>query len=100
MAIVERRFPVILFGPSGVTQPGTLELIDRLKELKADCLAVTNDQEIAKAAPNSLTLPEVDELLTPIPFIVPAQLFAAYLSEAKGLDPDAPRSLSKVTRTV
>jgi glucosamine--fructose-6-phosphate aminotransferase (isomerizing) len=43
---------------------------------------------------------EIDEFLTPIPFIVPAQLFAAYLSEAKGLDPDAPRSLKKVTKTL
>jgi glucosamine--fructose-6-phosphate aminotransferase (isomerizing) len=42
----------------------------------------------------------MDELLSPIPFIVPAQLFAAMLSEAKGLDPDAPRSLSKVTKTI
>jgi glucosamine--fructose-6-phosphate aminotransferase (isomerizing) len=43
---------------------------------------------------------ELDEFLSPIPFIVPAQLFAAYLAEAKGLDPDAPRSLAKVTKTL
>jgi len=32
--------------------------------------------------------------------VVPAQLFAACLAEVKGISPDAPRSLSKVTRTV
>ncbi len=32
--------------------------------------------------------------------LIPAQLFAAYLAEAKGLDPDAPRHLKKITRTV
>ena len=37
---------------------------------------------------------------TPIPYIIPAQLFAASLSADKGLDPDHPRSLSKVTRTL
>jgi glucosamine--fructose-6-phosphate aminotransferase (isomerizing) len=42
----------------------------------------------------------MEEFLNPIPFIIPAQLFAAHLSEAKGLDPDAPRSLTKVTRTI
>ena len=43
---------------------------------------------------------EIDEFLAPIPYIVPGQLFAALLAEAKGLNPDAPRSLSKVTRTL
>lgn len=101
LAIVERRFPVVLFGPLGVTQKSSIELLGRLHELNADCLAITNDPEIAKLSPNSLVLPsEIDEFLSPIPFIVPAQLFAALLSEAKGLDPDAPRSLSKVTKTI
>lgn len=101
LAIVERRFPVVLFGPKGVTQNSSLELLERLHELNADCLSITNDPEIAKLSPNSLMLsPEIDEFLSPIPFIVPAQLFAALLSEAKGLDPDSPRSLSKITKTV
>ncbi len=101
LAIVERRFPVVLFGPTGVTKKSSVELLDRLHELNADCLAITNDGEITKLAPNSLGLPaDIDEFLSPIPFIVPAQLFAALLSEAKGINPDAPRSLSKVTKTI
>jgi glucosamine--fructose-6-phosphate aminotransferase (isomerizing) len=31
---------------------------------------------------------------------VPAQLFAAHLAETRGLDPDRPRTLSKITRTM
>lgn len=101
LAIVERRFPVILFGPAGVTQPGNIDLLMRLKELHADCLSITNSSEIASLSARSLTLPsDIDEILTPIPFVVPAQMFAAYLSVAKGLDPDAPRSLTKVTKTI
>ncbi len=101
LAIVERRFPVVLFGPAGATKKSSVELLNRLHELNADCLAITNDAEIAKMASNSLILPsDIDEFLSPIPFIIPAQLFAALLSEAKGLDPDAPRSLSKVTKTI
>jgi glucosamine--fructose-6-phosphate aminotransferase (isomerizing) len=42
----------------------------------------------------------LDELFTPIPYIVPAQLFAVSLAEEKGLDPDQPRALNKVTRTM
>ncbi len=101
LAIVERRFPVVMFAPRGVTEKSNLELLSRLAELNADRLAITNSPAIRDASPNCLLLPEeIDDILTPIPFIVPAQLFAALLSEAKGLDPDAPRSLAKVTKTI
>jgi glucosamine--fructose-6-phosphate aminotransferase (isomerizing) len=101
LAIIERRFPVILFAPKGVTQKGSVDLLNRLHELNADCLSITNDDQVSNLATHSIDLPgEIDEFLSPIPFIVPAQLFAAHLAEAKGLDPDAPRSLSKVTKTI
>jgi len=101
LAIVERRFPVIMFAPRGVTRSSNIDLLNDLQRLHADCLSITNDPAIAAVASRSLILPsEIDEFLSPIPFIVPAQLFAALLSEAKGLDPDAPRSLKKVTQTI
>lgn len=101
LAIVERRFPVILFAPRGVTRAGNIDLLKRLRELNADSLSITNDVEIASISSRSLKMPaQLDEFTSPIPFIIPAQLFAAYLSEAKGINPDAPRSLSKVTKTL
>jgi serine/threonine protein kinase len=80
---------------------GTKDLIARLSELKADTLAITADLDLAGLCSRSIIMPrEIDEFLAPIPYIIPAQLFAALLAEAKGLDPDKPRSLSKVTRTL
>ncbi len=101
LAIIERRFPVILFAPQGVTKQSSVDLLNRLHELNADSLSITNDDEVAALATHTIKLPaEIDEFLSPIPFIVPAQLFAAHLSEAKGLDPDEPRSLAKITKTL
>lgn len=101
LAIIERRFPVIMFAPTGVTRQSNLDLLIRLRELNADSLSITNDKEIAKLSSRTLQMPtEIDEFLSPIPFIIPAQLFAALLSETKGIDADAPRSLSKVTKTL
>jgi glucosamine--fructose-6-phosphate aminotransferase (isomerizing) len=101
LAIVERRFPVILFAPKGVTQQSSVDLLNRLHELNADSLSITNDDDVERLSTHSIKLPtEIDEFLSPIPFIVPAQLFAAHLSEAKGLDPDEPRSLAKITKTL
>src|SRR5438128_11405647 len=101
LALIERHFPVILFAPPGVMLAGTKELIARLRELNADTLAITGDIEAAGMCSRAIIMPrEIDEFLAPIPYLIPAQLFAALLAEAKGLDPDAPRSLSKVTRTL
>lgn len=101
VAMVERHFPVILFAPPGVMLPGTRDLIERLRELRADTMAITGDLDTAALCSRAIVMPrEIDEFLAPIPYIIPAQLFAALLAEAKGLDADAPRSLSKVTRTL
>src|SRR5438034_7231054 len=99
--MIERHLPVIHFAPPGVMREGTKDLIQRLQELRADTLAMTGDIETAAMCSRSIIMPrEIDEFLAPILYIIPAQLFAALLEEAKGLDPDAPRSLSKVTRTL
>ena len=101
LAVVERRFPVILFAPKGVTQKSNLDLLERLKELHADSFSITNDPKIAEHSSINLQLSdEIDEFLSPIPFIIPAQMFAALLAETKGINPDEPRSLSKVTKTL
>lgn len=101
VAMIERHFPVILFAPPGVMLAGVKALIDRLKELHADTLAITGDLDVAASCSRAIIMPkEIDEFLAPIPYIIPGQLFAALLAEARGLDPDSPRSLSKVTRTL
>lgn len=101
LAMVERHFPVILFAPPGVMLPSVKSLLERLRELHADTLAITSDLDAARMCTRAIVMSrEIDEFLAPIPYIVPGQLFAALLAEAKGLDPDSPRSLSKVTRTL
>jgi glucosamine--fructose-6-phosphate aminotransferase (isomerizing) len=81
--------------------PGVKSLIERLRELHADTLVITSDLEAAGNCTRSIVMPkEIDEFVAPIPYIIPGQLFAALLADAKGLDADKPRSLSKVTRTL
>ncbi|HET8550060.1 MAG TPA: SIS domain-containing protein [Bryobacteraceae bacterium] len=110
IAMVETAFPVFLFAPSGVTWPGLAEMLEKLRKLKAETLVFTDASNRAALAltrraiclPMKLAhkgaLPE--EVYTPIPYIIPAQMFAALLADQKGLDPDRPRTLSKVTQTL
>ena len=58
-------------------------------------------RELVEMGPGALELePDVDEWLSPIPAVVLGQLFAYHLTLAKGLDPEQPRGLHKVTRTI
>ncbi len=113
IAMLEASFPAFLFCPSGVTWKGMCELLEKLRSIKAETLLITDRSNRNAGAVEGLTqgplvipatisskgkLPE--ELYTPIPYIIPAQLFAASLAEVKHLNADRPRTLSKVTQTI
>jgi glucosamine--fructose-6-phosphate aminotransferase (isomerizing) len=101
IAMIEASFPAFLFAPPGVTWPGTREMIEKLVKLKAETLVITDQSNPEAFGDHAIALPiSLDELFTPIPYIVPAQLFSARLAEEKGFNPDQPRTLSKVTRTL
>jgi glutamine---fructose-6-phosphate transaminase (isomerizing) len=109
IALVEPAFPVFVFAPAGVTWPSMSCVLDRLQELKAETLVITdprNTRAHDKAA-RLIQIPEApgpgsqpEDLYTPIPYIVPGQLFAGHLAALKGLNPDLPRTLNKITRTM
>ncbi|MBI1792112.1 MAG: SIS domain-containing protein [Acidobacteria bacterium] len=103
IAMVERAFPLFLFAPSGVTWPSMREMLEKLESLNAETVVFTDSANAEAAALRTRVIrvpAKLQELYTPIPYIIPAQIFAACLAAQKGLDPDRPRTLTKVTRTL
>jgi glucosamine--fructose-6-phosphate aminotransferase (isomerizing) len=101
IAMIDRGFPVFVFAPPGPTLKGTRDLLEKVKGLGAETIVISSEPSALKSSSRQIRIPERGaELLSPIPYIIPAQIFAALLAEAKGLSPDQPRSLSKVTKTV
>jgi glutamine---fructose-6-phosphate transaminase (isomerizing) len=113
IAMLEESFPAFIFGPAGVTWKPTCELIEKLQSIRADTLLITDRSNKEATTLKTLTQPPLtipaalakkdslpQELYTPIPYIIPAQLFAASLAEVKRLDPDRPRTLHKITQTL
>jgi len=98
IALVEPSFPVFAFAPPGPTRQSIAETLDRLSGLKAEIVAIGEGK--VRATKTIRLKTGTNELLTPIPYIVPAQIFAASLAAQKGLDPDKPRTLKKVTLTL
>ena len=101
IAMVEHDFPVILFMPPGKAFRDLKKVLNRLCGLGAETLVICSAEQSLPAATRTLRVPgSIPEVFTPIPYIVPGQILAALLAEVKGIDPDKPRSLKIVTRTV
>jgi len=101
IAIIEPDFPALVFMPPGKAFRELLKLTARLHALRADTLVFSSSNARIPGAGRVIRIPDpVPEIYTPIPYIVPGQIFAALLAEVKGLNPDKPRELNIVTRTI
>jgi glucosamine--fructose-6-phosphate aminotransferase (isomerizing) len=100
LALAEPGFAVLAVAPGGVAFQGQYEVLERLRHEFGTRLLVISDEEAALRLDDGLRLPpNVPAWLSPIVEIVPGQLYAYHLTAARGLDPDRPRSIGKVTET-
>lgn len=101
IAIVHDGFPVILVAPSGRVCDDLMSAAAQLKSRGADVMVISDAPQAARMGDVPVALPAaLPEWLSPITAVIPGQLLAYHLTIAKGNDPDHPRGLSKVTRTV
>lgn len=99
IAIVERGFPVLLVAPPGKAFPHLAAIAARLRRRRADTVVLASDPALLRRATVPLAMPvAVDEALSPHLYVMPLQLLAYHLARLRGLDPDRPRGLRKVTR--
>jgi glucosamine--fructose-6-phosphate aminotransferase (isomerizing) len=98
IAALDPLFPVWAIASADEMLPAVQEAAERIAAAGATLVASgTAAGAIANAA-YRLPVPETDPaLLSPLLSVVPGQLFAWALAAAKGVDPDAPRGLEKIT---
>jgi glutamine---fructose-6-phosphate transaminase (isomerizing) len=100
LALAEPGLPVLAVAPSGPELDAQIDLLTRLKQDHGARLLVVSDASAARDIDEGLALPAgIPPWLAPIVEIVPAQLYAYHLTVARGLNPDHPRSISKITET-
>jgi glutamine---fructose-6-phosphate transaminase (isomerizing) len=100
IAIVDAGTPALLVAAAdGPMLPDMTALARRLAETGADVYGIGGDPAFAAACRATIPGPSLPEYLAPFALIVPGQLLAEALARAKGIDPDAPRGLRKVTQT-
>jgi glutamine---fructose-6-phosphate transaminase (isomerizing) len=98
VAALDPLFPVWTIASADEGLPAVREAAARAREAGATLIASgVAAAEIAGAAHTLPVPPPPLTLLTPLLSVVPGQLLAWALAQAKGLDPDRPIGLSKVT---
>jgi glucosamine--fructose-6-phosphate aminotransferase (isomerizing) len=99
LAMVEAGLPVLAIATEGPLFADLSDLLTQVREVGAKVIAISDRRDCP--ADYLIPLPPgLPEWLTPIPAIVAAQIFTYQLTVARGADPDHPRMLKKVTRTV
>ena len=101
VALARQGFPVFAVIPGGTIDQEIITLLTELvQNEKVELLAISSEGSALALANTPLQLPErLPEWITPVPAIVPAQLFCYHLTRAKGYNTEGPRGLSKVTLT-
>lgn len=97
-AVIDEKAHIIVFLEKGVMYQNTLEMINKIELSHGKLIIFTNDSNYSNRHP-VVYLPETGLVSSAFVFSAAIQLFAYHIAIAKGLNPDEPRGLKKVTIT-
>jgi glucosamine--fructose-6-phosphate aminotransferase (isomerizing) len=101
VALVGPSLPVFIVAPSGQAFQNLFDFAGEVRERGADIFMISDQRSALDLATISYALPSPPaEWVSPLMTVVPGQLFALHLALARGLDPDQPPGLHKVTSTL
>lgn len=98
ISLVEPGFPVIFICPKDETHKTLIGNIMEMKARGASIIAIIEegDDEVKNLADDYMEVPNgIPEVLSPVAFVIPLQLFAYYMAVERGYNPDMPRNLAK-----
>jgi glucosamine--fructose-6-phosphate aminotransferase (isomerizing) len=99
-ALLERDIPIIIFAPKGPSLPDVANMVEKLVEMGMELIMISNDEEMLAKGTFRISVPDTcNDIISPFFNVINAQIFAYRLAIARGLDPDSPRGLSKITIT-
>jgi glucosamine--fructose-6-phosphate aminotransferase (isomerizing) len=100
IATVSRGSPVLVVAPTGKLKKDISGLVNQLKDTGAELIIISDSRELLSGASVKFQAPPaIPEWLTPIPYVIPGQLFALQLTREMGLPIDQPTGLTKITET-
>lgn len=101
IAMIHEGFPTFLFVTQGRMSAPMMEVAKDLRAKGSESVIFSNTRQTKHYGNVHFMMPRaLPEVATPITYIIPGQLFCYHLSITKGLDPDHPKFLQKVTKTL
>lgn len=98
LALVDENMPVVVFAPSGPTFEKTISNMREVQARGGKVILISDKAGIEQAGDNcwkTIALPDIDPVLAPIVYAIPAQMMAYHAAVYKGEDVDQPRNLAK-----
>jgi glucosamine--fructose-6-phosphate aminotransferase (isomerizing) len=98
ISLIESGFPVVFICPKDDTHKTVMSNIMEMKARGASIIIVMEegDEELEKLADEAIEVPKgIPEILSPVLYVIPLQLFAYQMAIERKLDPDKPRNLAK-----
>jgi len=97
IALIDEYRAVICIAPLSHVYEKMISNIQEIRARKGNVIVVATegDKEIGHHADHVLSIPAIDELLTPLLAIIPLQLIAYHIAVKRGNDVDQPRNLAK-----
>jgi glutamine---fructose-6-phosphate transaminase (isomerizing) len=100
LALAEPGLPVLVVAPGGVSLDAQMELLNKLRRDHGARVLALSASVDARSLDEGLAVPDgIPAWMSPIVEIVPAQLYTYHLTMARGLNPEQPRTITKVTET-
>jgi glucosamine--fructose-6-phosphate aminotransferase (isomerizing) len=101
IALIDTGFAAIVVNVTGAVSAEVEDVLRAIVARGARPVVLSNRPSSLALASAPIPLAEdMPEWLSPIAAVVPGQLLAFHLSRARGFDPDQPRGLQKVTKTI
>ncbi|KUK46881.1 MAG: Sugar isomerase [Anaerolinea thermophila] len=100
IATVYKGFPVFAIAPHGQVFSDMRQMVQDLLQRKAEVISVSNDENVLQESNLGFQIPTaIPEPLSPIVSTIPGQFFGWQIAIERGLNPDKPEGLNKVTET-
>lgn len=100
IALVHEHMPIVLIATRGAVADDLAALAVQLRNFGAHLTAISDIPFILETVDRPAPLPvSVEERFAPMTAVIAGQLLAFHLTRARGLDPDRPHGLRKVTET-
>lgn len=98
LALIGDDVPVVAVAPPGKSNDKTFSNVEEVKSRGAKVIALGSvaDENLKSEAEDFIDFEEdIDESISPLPYVVPLQLLSYYISVMRGIDPDKPKNLAK-----